>query len=87
MSRDTKALVLFIAPPCLLMFTLIAYAVISFIITALIFNAGNAQVIATIGNIIRILLGIVGLVGVVGILVGWPFAAYLALSTDKKKKK
>lgn len=80
MNRSTKAIVLFVAPPVLMVVTLVLYALTS----ASGANAGEAAVAALrVGNLV---LGLLGVVAVLGFLIGWPVAIYLLVTKGKEKK-
>lgn len=72
-------------PLPLLVITLSAYAIMTFIIGSFA-ATGDAQAVMVLGNVSRIILGIFGIIGVIGIFIGLPIGVVFYLSARKKEK-
>ncbi|MBT3230173.1 hypothetical protein HN358_00100 [Candidatus Uhrbacteria bacterium] len=78
-------IVLMVFPIPLLIITLVAYAIISFILSA-VASSGDPEVMMVFGNVVRLVLGIFGLLGMLGIFIGLPVGAVMYFSARKQER-
>lgn len=88
MKRNTLGIILLAAPIPLIVLTLSAYAIMSFVVSnvAMASSNGSSSAVVIIGGIVNALLGIVGLIAMVGVPIGMPVGIYLLCTPDKGKK-
>ena len=90
MKNQTKGILLVVIPLPLLIFTLAAYAISSFVISSIAASdpTSDLSTVTTVGSIISVLLGAMGIFSLLGILVGFPLGIYyLTRPSEQNDKK
>ena len=85
MKRSTLGIVLLAFPLPLLVFTMSAYAIFTFVLSSMAMANETADY-ALIGSIVSVLLGFLGVIATLGFFIGMPVGAYLLFTGSKEKK-
>lgn len=84
-SRQTWGLVLLLVPVPGLMILLSAYAIFSFVLSALMAQSSSPDQLLVISQIVRAILSFLGLVCAVGIVIGMPVGFFLLMKSSHQK--
>jgi len=82
MTKKNLGILLIVFPVPLLIATLAAFAVFSFVIGSMA-SSGDVTNLAAMAAIVRVVLGFVGVIAVLGMLVGIPVGIYLVISANR----
>lgn len=85
MKRSTWGIILLAFPLPLLIATMSAYAISSFIFSQIVQTGVSDPWVGT-GQIIHVILQALGLIAILGFFVGMPVGAYLLFTGSKSKK-